>query len=89
MIELDRRAGHVGIDGLELVNKLLLVLTLPHVFLGINHEQILAGDADEAVPERLRQVLDPHRRAVVLVAQRVESVAHIVQQRLLKRSQLQ
>ena len=79
--QLHRRAGHIRIKRPQLADKFFLLLALPDVFLGINLEQMFSVDADEAIAQRRRQILHPQLFPVVLLLQRFERGAQIVEQR--------
>src|SRR3974390_3562378 len=89
MIELNRRAGDVGINRFHLLDKFPLVFALPNVLLGINHQQILAGNTDKAVAQRLGQVLNSEWSTIVLSLQGAKRVAYVVEKRSLKGAQFE
>ena len=72
----------------QFVDELLLVLPLPGVLARIHLQQILSSHAHKPIAQSRRQILRTHRPAVVLVAQRVESLPHVVEERALECAKL-
>ena len=87
-VELHRGPGRLGRGVQQLFDEDLLRRAFPDVGLGIDLDQMLAGHAEEAVAQRLRQVLGAQAARGVLVLQGGEGVADVVEQRLLEGRQL-
>src|ERR1043166_144612 len=88
IVKLNRSAGDARINRLQLFDEFLLVLPFPDFFLRINHNEVLAVDTDEAISQRLRQVLNAQRFAGVLILQGSEGFTHVAEKSLLKSRQL-
>src|SRR5215467_317025 len=69
----------------ELAEKLALVCMVPNVFLGINLQQVLAGNTNEAVAQGWRQILWAERTVRVLAFECCEHRVQFVEKSLLKR----
>src|SRR5439155_21780229 len=79
-IELDGGSGDVTVNGPQVPNKFLLLFALPNILFGINLDQQLAIPADEPAVQCWRQILSPHRTAIILVFDRIKGFTHIVEE---------
>src|SRR5262245_10589622 len=80
LVKLDGGACDFIIDVAQLSDELFLVPTLPDISLRINLKQVPPRFADEPITKRSGEIFDSQGRAIVLVPQRLKSLANILKQ---------